>query len=190
MVAFSGKTKLVLGAVALTVVGGLGGWQLPRLLDGQPSYTGEPASALAGGLGCTGYQKDPVRDEQVFSYFDRGTCSLDGTVVTLTTFRDEAEGKSFRTLMNGVIPLLHPTWRGAAIAEGDGWSVADKVNLTPTAAENAVRALGAGRVHVIPFAAGGTAATPAAAATPTAAATPAPRRPTAPRPTATPARRR
>lgn len=141
------------GALALAALGGLAGWQGPRLLTAQRAdFYGEPAAEVATALGCADYAKDQAHDESVYQFHDRGSCVFEGTKVTITTFDDAADVQAFTTLRNGIIPLLHPTWQGAATAVGDGWEVAATDDLSAATAEAVVRQLGAGGTHVIPAA--------------------------------------
>jgi hypothetical protein len=147
-----GRGRLLLGAVALAAAAGVAGWQAPNVADAmsRPPYLGADASKIAGKLGCTGYNRATKHDETVYKYRDQGTCSIDGVVVTITTFDTLADGKTFEAVMQAVIPVLHPTWSGATYAAGDGWNVADARNLTPAIADLAVTRLGQGATHVIP----------------------------------------
>jgi hypothetical protein len=138
--------------VALAAIAGAAGWFGPQLVHrlNKPSYVGANASTVAKALDCTDYKASATHDESVYKYHDQGTCMLGNTRVTITTFDDVHDGEAFLTLMNGLIPVVHPTWVGAATAAGDGWNVADATNLSPKVAETAVMRLGAGEVHVIP----------------------------------------
>ncbi|GGK42943.1 hypothetical protein GCM10010124_39710 [Pilimelia terevasa] len=138
------------GAVAAGAVGALLGWQGPALLDGfGAGYVGQPAAALAEDLRCTGYQ--PLRaDSGTYPHHERGTCALDGTRVTVVTFDRASDVTAFTTLMNGVVPLMHPTWRQATIATGEGWAAFDTASMTQGVAETAVLRVGAGATHVVP----------------------------------------
>ncbi|GAA2374878.1 hypothetical protein [Dactylosporangium salmoneum] len=147
-----GRARLALGAVALAAVAGLAGWQAPHAVDAlsKPKYLGENADQVATALGCSGYTRAAKHDNAVYRYRDQGTCTIDGTVVTITTFDTVADGHTFEAVMQAVIPVLHPTWSGASYAAGDGWNVADARNLTPEIATLAVQRLGMGATHVIP----------------------------------------
>ena len=112
----------------------------------------QPDPVVAKAINCVQYKKTARHDESVYRYYDQGTCVLDGTVVTITTFDRVSDGTAFASVMKAVIPLLHPTWVGATYAAGDGWNVADARNLTAKSAELAVRRLGAGATYVIPAA--------------------------------------
>jgi hypothetical protein len=148
----SRRIKAIAAGVALVVISAGLGWLVPQLLAGRSavSYVGQDASAVAEDLGCTNYKQTQGHDESVYKYRDRGTCLLGGTTVTITTFDDAAHGDAFLTLMRGLIPVLHPMWKGAATAAGEGWNVADTTSLSQQVAEEAVRRLGAGAVEVIP----------------------------------------
>ena len=150
------RRKVALGAAVLLglVAAGTAGYYGPALVDQlhAPSYAGESAATVAKDLGCTEYQPSPTHDESVYKYHDQGTCMFNGTRVKITTFEKAADGDAFLTLMNGLIPVVHPTWVGAATAAGDGWNVADATNLSPEVAEAVVMKLGAGEVRVIPSA--------------------------------------
>jgi hypothetical protein len=148
----SRKPRIVAGAVILVILAALVGWGAPQLIArySKPSYVGKAASRVATDMGCTQFKRGAKHDQSVYKYHDQGTCVLDGKVVTVTTFDTVADGDAFGTLMKGVIPVLHPTWTGAAYAAGDGWNVADATNVSPQVADTAVRALGAGAVHIIP----------------------------------------
>lgn len=155
----AGRRRGVRIAFAATAVVGLAaamtaGWYGPRLVDQltATSYTGASAATVAKDLGCADFKRSPTHDESVYQYHDQGSCVFDGTRVTITTFDDKADGDAFLTLMNGLIPVVHPTWVGAATAAGEGWNVADTTNLSPKIAEAAVVKLGAGEVRVIPSA--------------------------------------
>lgn len=149
------RVLLTAGAVLLAILAATAGWLAPRLLSGNDStsYLGKDASALAGSLGCTQFTKQAKHDESVYHYRDQGTCTLDGTLVTVITFNRQADVDSYATMMRAVIPILHPTWVGATYAAGSGWAVADTVNLTAKPAEAAVKKLGAGATFVLPSAA-------------------------------------
>ncbi|GAA2524740.1 hypothetical protein [Pilimelia columellifera] len=144
--------KLAAAGLTLAAVGAVAGWQAPAAMSrlNTAEYLGASAETLAGDLNCVGYRKDAKKDESVYRYADRGTCALGDAAVTVTTFRTVAEGEAFATMMNGIIPLLHPTWSGAATAAGDGWNVAESANLSAKVAEDVVIRLGAGAVRVIP----------------------------------------
>ncbi|WP_432984339.1 hypothetical protein [Dactylosporangium sp. CA-233914] len=147
-----GRGRLVMGAVALAAVAGVAGWQAPNVIGlvNRPAYLGQNADKVATALGCDGYTRATKHDDAVYKYRDQGTCTIDGTVVTITTFDSLADGRTFEAVMQAVIPVLHPTWRGASYAAGDGWNVADARNLTPEIATLAVQRLGMGATHVIP----------------------------------------
>jgi hypothetical protein len=151
----SHKLRFTAVAIAAVLVASTGGWLAAQLVKGDsaPSYLGKAASTLANNMDCLQYKAAATHDESVYKYHDQGTCLLDSTMVTITTFDSVADGDAFFTLMRGLIPVLHPTWVGAAYAAGDGWGVADTTNLTPAAAEAAVRRLGTGAVHIIASAA-------------------------------------
>jgi len=145
------KLRLIVAAIVLAALAGAAGWLTPQLFGHhKPSYLGSPASSLASALGCTKFTRAAKHDESVYRYHDQGTCQLNGTVVTITTFDSEADGETFAAVMRAVIPILHPTWVGATYAAGSGWNVADYRNLTAAVAELAVRILGDGATHVIP----------------------------------------
>jgi hypothetical protein len=146
--------RTVIAAVVLAVVAAAIGWATPQLVAiyNKPKYLGQPAAAVARDMNCTGYKKASKHDESVYRFHEQGTCQLDGTVVTVTTFDTVADGDAFAAVMRAVIPVLHPTWAGSTYADGPGWNVADARNLTPQVAETAVRRLGEGAMHVIPFA--------------------------------------
>lgn len=150
----SRKLRLTAVAIAAVLVASAGGWFAAQLMrhDPQPSYLGKAASTVAADMDCLQYKPSATHDESVYAYRDQGTCQLDSTTVTITTFDRVADANAFFTLMRGLIPVLHPTWVGAAYASGEGWSVADTTNLSPAAAEAAVRRLGVGAVHIIPSA--------------------------------------
>ncbi|MFB9183133.1 hypothetical protein ACFFX1_33790 [Dactylosporangium sucinum] len=146
------RVRLVLGALALAAVAGVAGWQAPNAIDTltKPKYLGADASTIADNLGCDGYTRAAKHTDAVYTYRDQGTCTLNGVVVTITTFDEATDGRTFAAVMEAVIPVLHPTWSGATYAAGDGWNVADARNLTPEIAELAVQRLGTGATHVIP----------------------------------------
>lgn len=146
------RVRLAGAAVVLAIVAAAIGWGTPQLaaLYNKPKYLGQDASAVAKDLNCAQYKKASKHDESVYRYHDQGTCVLDGTVVTVTTFDRVSDGEAFASVMRAVIPVLHPTWVGATYASGDGWNVADARNLTAQVAEVAVRRLGDGAMHVIP----------------------------------------
>jgi hypothetical protein len=148
----SRKVRNTAAAIALIAVAAATGGLVSRLAggDAKPSYLGKDASTVAADLNCAKYSKAAKHDESVYKYRDQGTCTLDGTAVTITTFNSVADGAAFATLMRGLIPVLHPTWVGAAYAAGDGWSIADTTNLSPKVAETAVKRLGTGAVHILP----------------------------------------
>jgi hypothetical protein len=145
------RLRIVGAAVALAAVSAGIGWGAPKLVAelNQPKYLGKPASAVARDLGCTQFAKGSRHDESVYRYHDQGTCVLDGTTVTVTTFDRVSDGEAFAAVMRAVIPVLHPTWVGATYAAGDGWNVADARNLTAKVADLAVQRLGMGATHVI-----------------------------------------
>ncbi|UWP83268.1 hypothetical protein Dfulv_02895 [Dactylosporangium fulvum] len=146
------KSRLVFGAVALAAVAGVAGWQAPRVVDEltRPPYLGVDAATVAADLGCAGYTQAAKHTDAVYTYRDQGTCTINGVVVTITTFDKATDGETFAAVMEAVVPVLHPTWRGATYAAGEGWNVADARNLTPEIAELAVQRLGTGATHVIP----------------------------------------
>ena len=145
----------VIGAgVVLAAAAATAGWLAPRLIahPTQPSYLGRDAAVVAKDLNCAHYTKAATHDESVYRYHDQGTCSLDGTTVTITTFDRESDGDAFGSVMKAVIPILHPTWVGATYAAGPGWVLADSRNLTAAPAELAVHRLNSGATYVIPAA--------------------------------------
>ncbi|WP_432834192.1 hypothetical protein [Dactylosporangium sp. CA-092794] len=146
------RPRLILGAVALAAAAGLAGWQAPHAIGAltKPAYLGENADKVAAAIGCDGYTRATKHEDAVYQYRDQGTCTIDGTVVTITTFDTVADGHTFEAVMQAVIPVLHPTWSGATYAAGDGWNVADARNLTPEIATLVVQRLGLGATHVIP----------------------------------------
>jgi hypothetical protein len=146
------RGRVLLGAVALAAVAGVAGWQAPSAIGAltRPEYLGANADKVATALACTGYARSTKHDSTIYDYRDQGTCTLNGVVVTITTFDTVADGKTFDAVMSAVIPVLHPTWSGAAYASGDGWNVADTRNLTPQTATEVVTRLGLGATHVIP----------------------------------------
>jgi hypothetical protein len=148
------RLLLIAGAVLVAVLAATAGWLAPRVFDGKGStaYLGKDASVLATALACTQFTKQATHDESVYHYRDQGTCTLDGTLVTVITFNRQADVDSYATMMRAVIPILHPTWVGATYAAGSGWVVADTVNLTAKPAEAAVHKLGAGATFVLPSA--------------------------------------
>jgi hypothetical protein len=148
------RVLLIAGAVLLALLAATAGWLAPRLFadQGSTAYLGKDASVLASSLGCAQFAKQAKHDESVYHYRDQGTCTLDGTLVTVITFNRQADVDSYATMMRAVIPILHPTWVGATYAAGSGWVVADTVNLTAKPAEAAVRQLGAGATFVLPSA--------------------------------------
>jgi hypothetical protein len=145
------RLRVVGAAVALAAVSAGIGWGAPKLVAelNTPKYLGKPASAVAKDLGCTQYNKASKHDESIYRYHDQGTCVLDGTTVTVTTFDRVSDGDAFASVMRAVIPVLHPTWVGATYAAGDGWNVADARNLTAKVADLVVQRLGMGATHVI-----------------------------------------
>ncbi|NMO56011.1 hypothetical protein HH310_33130 [Actinoplanes sp. TBRC 11911] len=147
------RVLLTAGVVLVALLAATAGWLVPRLADDSTAYLGKDASVLAGALGCTQFTKQTTHDESVYHYRDQGTCTLDGTLVTVITFNRQADVDSYATMMRAVIPILHPTWVGATYAAGSGWVVADTVNLTAKPAEAAVKQLGAGATFVLPSAA-------------------------------------
>jgi len=145
----------VIGAgIVLAAPAATAGWLAPRLIAQAttPSYLGRDASVVAKDLNCAHYTKAAAHDESVYRYHDQGTCSLDGTTVTITTFDRESDGDAFGSVMKAVIPILHPTWVGATDAAGPGWVVADSRSLTAATAELVVRRLNSGATYVIPAA--------------------------------------
>ncbi|MEV0563161.1 hypothetical protein [Dactylosporangium sp. NPDC050588] len=145
--------KLAAGAALLAVAAGVIGWQAPRAVDAltKPAYLGEPAAKVAADLGCDNYTQATTHDESVYRFHDQGTCSLEGTVVTITTFDRASDAQAFESVMKALIPVVHPTWQGATYAAGEGWNVADARNLTPETATLVVQRLGTGATKVIPF---------------------------------------
>jgi hypothetical protein len=148
------KIKLIAAASGLVLLAGAIGWVAPQLFAryNATTYVGQDASVVAVALNCSDFKQSGKHDESVYKYHDQGTCTLDKTTVTITTFDKASDGDAFITLMNGLIPVLHPTWVGAATATGEGWNVADATNLSPQIAEAVVRRLGAGEVRIIPSA--------------------------------------
>jgi hypothetical protein len=146
------RARLILGAVALAAVAGVAGWQAPNAIAAltRPTYQSENADKVATALACDAYAKAANHDETVYKYRDQGTCTINGTVVTITTFDTAADQRTFEAVMQTVIPVLHPTWSGASYASGRGWNVADARNLTPEIATLVVQRLGEGATHVIP----------------------------------------
>ena len=146
------RGRLALGAVALAALAGVAGWQAPTAVHAltKPAYMGENADTVAKALSCTAYTRATKHDDAVYTYRDQGTCTLNGVVVTITTFDTVPDGKTFDAVMTAVIPVLHPTWSGASFASGDGWNVADTRNLTPETATEVVTRLGIGATHIIP----------------------------------------
>ncbi|GGK02422.1 hypothetical protein GCM10010123_35460 [Pilimelia anulata] len=142
----------VLGAVAAAGIGGLLGWQAPAALHPLfgGDHVGAPVARLAADLGCTDLRALTRPGTSTYRYHERGTCVLGGTRLTVITFDRASDVTAFTAMMNGVVPLLHPTWSGATIATGDGWVAFDQAAMSGAAAEAAVAAAGEGRTHVIP----------------------------------------
>src|SRR3954463_16806941 len=116
-------SRTVGAAVALAAVSAAIGWGGPQLvaLSIKPRYLGEASSTVARDMNCTQYKKAARHDESVYRYHDQGTCLLDGTVITVTTFDAVSDGDAFASVMRAVIPVLHPTWVGSTYAAGPGW---------------------------------------------------------------------
>lgn len=149
----SRRGRLAAGVALVAVAAGVAGWQAPRVVGEltRPAYLGEPAAAIAADLRCDNYAQSTSRDESVYRYHDQGTCSLEGTVVTITTFDRVSDEQAFESVMKALIPVVHPTWKGATYAAGEAWNVADARNLTPETATLVVQRLGTGATKVIPF---------------------------------------
>ncbi|WP_433055203.1 hypothetical protein [Dactylosporangium sp. CS-033363] len=145
------KGRLILGAVALAAVAGVAGWQAPNAVAAltRPTYQGENADRVAAQLECDGYTRASTHDESVYKYRDLGTCTINGTVVTITTFDTAADQRTFEAVMQSVIPIVHPTWSGASYAAGEGWTVADARSMTPEIAALAVQRMGEGGTHIV-----------------------------------------
>ena len=105
---------------------------------------------MATKIGCTKYVQESQHNTTVYSYRDAGTCTANGVVLRVVTFDSVTDGNAYATLLRGLIPVLHPTWVGATYAAGNGWNVADSINLTPAAAKAVVAKLGQGKTYVIP----------------------------------------
>ncbi|GAB3826426.1 hypothetical protein ACFPIJ_06500 [Dactylosporangium cerinum] len=144
------RGRLMAGVAA---VAGVVGWQAPRVVNEltKPPYLGAPAAEIAADLDCDNYAQSTNHDESVYRYHDQGTCSLEGTVITITTFNRADDERAFESVMKALIPVVHPTWEGATYAAGEGWNVADARNLTPETATLVVQRLGTGATKVIPF---------------------------------------
>lgn len=147
------RGRLAAGFALVAVAAGVIGWQAPRVVDTftNPAYLGEPAAAIAADLRCDNYAQSTNHDESVYRYHDQGTCSLEGTVVTITTFDRVSDELAFESVMKALIPVVHPTWEGATYAAGEAWNVADARNLTPETATLVVQRLGMGATKIIPF---------------------------------------
>jgi hypothetical protein len=147
------RGRLGAGFALVAVAAGVIGWQAPRAVDALtgPAYLGEPAAAIAADLRCDNYAQSTKHDESVYRYNDQGTCSLEGTVITITTFDRVSDEQAFESVMKAVIPVVHPTWQGATYAAGEAWNVADARNLTPETATLVVQRLGKGATKIIPF---------------------------------------
>ena len=147
----SNRSRLVVGALMLAalIVGAAGGF-FAHNVTASSSLKGQSASALATKIGCTKYVQESQHNTTVYSYRDAGTCTANGVVLRVVTFNSVADGNAYATLLRGLIPVLHPTWVGATYAAGDGWNVADSINLTPAAAKAVVLKLGQGKTYVIP----------------------------------------
>jgi hypothetical protein len=147
------KARLAAGVALVAVAAGVAGWQAPRLVAelNRPAYMSEPAAAIAADLECDNYAQSTKRDETVYRYHDQGTCSLEGTVITITTFDRVSDEQAFESVMKALIPVVHPTWKGATYAAGEAWNVADARNLTAETATLVVQRLGTGATKVIPF---------------------------------------
>lgn len=147
------RGRLFAGIALVAAAAGVLGWQAPRIVDqlSEPAYMGQPAAAIATDLGCDNYARSTNHDESVYRYHDQGTCSLNGTVLTITTFDRASDEQAFESVMKALIPVVHPTWEGATYAAGEAWNVADARNLTPEAATLVVQRLGAGETKVIRF---------------------------------------
>ena len=147
------RGRLAAGVALVAVAAGVIGWQAPRVVGAltEPAYMGEPAAAIAADLKCDNYAQSTNHDESVYRYHDQGTCSLEGTVITITTFDRVSDEQAFESVMRALIPVVHPTWEGATYAAGEAWNVADARNLTPETATLVVQRLGAGATKIIPF---------------------------------------
>jgi len=128
------RTAVAVVAVAALVTSGLGaGWARANANE-PPSYLGKPAASVAKALGCDGYVEQPRRPGSV-DFHNQGSCRLDGFTVKITTFNSAGEQRAFAILTNTLIPQY--THRGGAYAEGNGWNVADDIDLSKTLATRA-----------------------------------------------------
>ena len=147
----SNRSRLVgVLLVATLIVGVVIGVFANRFTTTTTSSPGQSAAALASKIGCTKYVQESKHNTTVYSYRDAGTCTLNGVVLRVVTFNSTADGNAYGTLLRGLIPVFHPKWVGATYAAGDGWNVADSINLTPAAAKAVVAKLGKGKTFVIP----------------------------------------
>lgn len=147
------RGRLVAGVGLVAVAAGVIGWQAPRVVGEltKPAYLGAPAASVAADLRCDNYSQSTKHDETVYRYHDQGTCTLEGTLVTITTFDRASDERAFESVMRALIPVVHPTWEGATYAAGEAWNVADARNLTPETATLVVQRLGTGATKVIPY---------------------------------------
>lgn len=137
---FTAVTRILALAVATATGAGLVAYHETR----STSYAGSSARSLAQALGCTDYKPGTPTTAGPVEYRDQGTCTLDRYTVKVTTFNDSGEQKAFGILVKTLVPTY--THRGGAYAEGDGWNVADDVDLSTEAAKLASRHLD-GTVH-------------------------------------------
>lgn len=122
------KTVVSILAVAATLgaASAGGAWAQSRS-DGPVSYVGKSAETIANAIGCEGYAQQKRGAESV-DFYDQGSCTLGEFTVKVTTFNDAGEQRAFAILMNTLIPKY--THRGGSYAEGNGWNVADDINLS------------------------------------------------------------
>ncbi len=148
----SNHSRLIMGIllIAALIVGGAVGFFVQNATASSPSGLGQSASAVATKIGCTNYVQEAQHNTTVYSYRDAGTCTANGVVLRVVTFDSVADGNAYGTLLRGLIPVLHPKWVGATYAAGNGWNVADSINLTPAAAKAVVAKLGQGQTYIIP----------------------------------------
>jgi hypothetical protein len=135
-------TALVLAAV--TVLGTL------FFVNRPTNFTGKSAATLANAIGCTNFVQEAKHNTTVYHYNSAGTCVLGNVTLRVTTFDNQADTDAFATLLRGLIPTIHPKWVGATYAAGNGWNVADSINLTAAPAVQVVKKLEQGKTYVIP----------------------------------------
>jgi hypothetical protein len=150
------------GAFVLTAVGG---YFAPRAYDWMT--LGRSASSVAKTVGCTGFEREAQHSNGTRQYQDSGSCTLNGSRLSIVTFASRQDGNVFDQLL--VIRIQNNLAKGrtASFASGPGWNISE-AGFTNAAAQDIVKRMGSGVVNKVRPNSNAKAAVPTPSATPSA----------------------